>query len=165
MHPSSTAPHWAGRLWMAGMGLSLAAAGAFFTWYLWKNFAVAGEMDAWVETPCEIVASTIDGSRLDQHFQTQFEFQVTYRYEWNGQSHLGDRAKSKSVIAGIRKKLEAWEARYPTGGKAVCFVNPAQPAEAVLEHKETLGSYQHSIFYIQEYIEKPGRDIRASCAR
>jgi [lysine-biosynthesis-protein LysW]--L-2-aminoadipate ligase len=34
-------------------------------------------------------------------------------------------------------------------------------AEAVLEHKETLGSYQHSVFYIQEYIEKPGRDIRA----
>jgi len=34
-------------------------------------------------------------------------------------------------------------------------------AEALLEHKETLGSYQHSVFYIQEYITKPGRDIRA----
>jgi len=30
----------------------------------------------------------------------------------------------------------------------------------VLEHKATLGSVQHSVFYIQEYIEKPGRDIR-----
>jgi [lysine-biosynthesis-protein LysW]--L-2-aminoadipate ligase len=30
-----------------------------------------------------------------------------------------------------------------------------------LEHKDTLGSYQHSIFYIQKYIDKPGRDIRA----
>jgi len=29
-----------------------------------------------------------------------------------------------------------------------------------LEHKATLGSVQHSVFYIQEYIEKPGRDIR-----
>ena len=34
-------------------------------------------------------------------------------------------------------------------------------AEAILEHKETLGSYHHSIFYIQEYVKKPGRDIRA----
>ena len=34
-------------------------------------------------------------------------------------------------------------------------------AEAVLEHKETLGSYQHGIFYIQEYVNKPQRDIRA----
>jgi len=32
----------------------------------------------------------------------------------------------------------------------------------LLEHKEILGSYHHSIFYIQEYIPKPeGRDIRA----
>jgi [lysine-biosynthesis-protein LysW]--L-2-aminoadipate ligase len=31
----------------------------------------------------------------------------------------------------------------------------------VLEHKEVLGSYHHSIFYIQEYIRKPQRDIRA----
>jgi [lysine-biosynthesis-protein LysW]--L-2-aminoadipate ligase len=30
----------------------------------------------------------------------------------------------------------------------------------VLEHKATLGSVQHSVFYIQEYIKKPGRDIR-----
>ncbi|MEJ5199882.1 MAG: RimK family alpha-L-glutamate ligase, partial [Anaerolineae bacterium] len=29
------------------------------------------------------------------------------------------------------------------------------------EHKQTLGGYQHSVFYIQEYIDKPQRDIRA----
>ena len=34
-------------------------------------------------------------------------------------------------------------------------------AEAVLEHQETLGSYQHHIHYVQEYIDKPQRDIRA----
>lgn len=33
-------------------------------------------------------------------------------------------------------------------------------AEAILEHKETLGHYEHKIFYIQEFVEKPGRDIR-----
>ena len=27
--------------------------------------------------------------------------------------------------------------------------------------RTTLGSYQHGIFYIQEFVEKPGRDIRA----
>jgi [lysine-biosynthesis-protein LysW]--L-2-aminoadipate ligase len=31
----------------------------------------------------------------------------------------------------------------------------------VLEHKTVLGSYHHSIFYIQQYIEKQGRDIRS----
>ena len=34
-------------------------------------------------------------------------------------------------------------------------------AETILEHKVTLGSYHHSIFYIQKYVEKRGRDIRS----
>jgi [lysine-biosynthesis-protein LysW]--L-2-aminoadipate ligase len=46
-------------------------------------------------------------------------------------------------------------------GRLLARVNDRDAAEAILEHKETLGSYQHSIFYIQEYIPKPGRDIRA----
>jgi [lysine-biosynthesis-protein LysW]--L-2-aminoadipate ligase len=46
-------------------------------------------------------------------------------------------------------------------GRLLARVNDRDAAEALLEHKETLGSYQHSIFYVQEYIAKPGRDIRA----
>ena len=46
-------------------------------------------------------------------------------------------------------------------GRLLSKINDREAAEAILEHKETLGSYQHSIFYIQEYIVKPGRDIRA----
>jgi len=46
-------------------------------------------------------------------------------------------------------------------GRLLAKLNDRDAAEAVLEHKETLGSYQHSVYYIQEYIQKPGRDIRA----
>jgi [lysine-biosynthesis-protein LysW]---L-2-aminoadipate ligase len=46
-------------------------------------------------------------------------------------------------------------------GRLLAKVNDRDAAEAVLEHKATLGSAQHSVFYIQEYIDKPGRDIRA----
>jgi [lysine-biosynthesis-protein LysW]---L-2-aminoadipate ligase len=46
-------------------------------------------------------------------------------------------------------------------GRLLSKINDREAAEAVLEHKEVLGSYHHSIFYIQEYIRKPGRDIRA----
>ncbi len=46
-------------------------------------------------------------------------------------------------------------------GRLLAKINDRDAAEAVLEHKSTLGSVQHSIFYIQEYIDKPGRDIRA----
>jgi len=46
-------------------------------------------------------------------------------------------------------------------GRLLAKINDREAAEAILEHKETLGSYQHSIFYIQEFVEKRGRDIRA----
>lgn len=46
-------------------------------------------------------------------------------------------------------------------GRLLAKINDRDAAEAVLEHKETLGSYQHSVYYIQEFIQKPGRDIRA----
>ena len=46
-------------------------------------------------------------------------------------------------------------------GRLLSKVNDREAAEAILEHKETLGSYHHSIFYIQKYVEKHGRDIRS----
>lgn len=46
-------------------------------------------------------------------------------------------------------------------GRLLSKINDRDAAETVLEHKDVLGSYQHSIYYIQEYIKKPGRDIRA----
>lgn len=46
-------------------------------------------------------------------------------------------------------------------GRLLSKINDREAAETILEHKEVLGSYQHSIFYIQEYIDKPARDIRS----
>jgi [lysine-biosynthesis-protein LysW]--L-2-aminoadipate ligase len=46
-------------------------------------------------------------------------------------------------------------------GRLLARVCDRDAAEAVLEHKATLGSVAHQVFYIQEHIDKPGRDIRA----
>jgi [lysine-biosynthesis-protein LysW]--L-2-aminoadipate ligase len=46
-------------------------------------------------------------------------------------------------------------------GRLLAKISDRDAAEALLEHKETLGSYQHAIFYIQEYVDKPARDIRS----
>ncbi len=46
-------------------------------------------------------------------------------------------------------------------GRLVSKINDRESAEALLEHREVLGNYQQQIYYIQEYIHKPGRDIRA----
>ncbi len=47
-------------------------------------------------------------------------------------------------------------------GRLLSKINDRDAAETVLEHKATLGSYNHSVFYIQQYVEKAeGRDIRS----
>jgi [lysine-biosynthesis-protein LysW]--L-2-aminoadipate ligase len=45
-------------------------------------------------------------------------------------------------------------------GRLLARVNDRDAAEALLEHKTSLGGYLHSVFYIQEHVDKPGRDIR-----
>ena len=46
-------------------------------------------------------------------------------------------------------------------GRLMAKVESRREAEQVLEHKIALSSPQHSIFYIQEFVPKPGRDLRA----
>ena len=45
-------------------------------------------------------------------------------------------------------------------GRLLAKVENRHMAESLIEHKATLG-VNHQVFYIQEYIHKPGRDIRA----
>ena len=46
-------------------------------------------------------------------------------------------------------------------GRLLAKVSTREAAEAILEHKAALPSVQHSIFYIQEFIQKDDRDIRS----
>lgn len=75
-----------------------------------------------------------------------------------------------AVALTAESALEAIEAMgYPvvlkpavgSWGRLLARVNDRDAAEALLEHKEILGSYHHSVFYIQEYVDKPDRDIRS----
>ena len=45
-------------------------------------------------------------------------------------------------------------------GRLLAKVENREMAESLIEHKATLG-VNHQVFYIQEYVNKPGRDIRA----
>jgi [lysine-biosynthesis-protein LysW]---L-2-aminoadipate ligase len=45
-------------------------------------------------------------------------------------------------------------------GRLLAKIDSPTMAQAIIEHKSSMG-VNHQIFYVQEYIEKPGRDIRA----
>lgn len=54
----------------------------------------------------------------------------------------------------VKPALGSW-------GRLLAKVNDEDALDAVLEHKDVLGTPPHKAFYIQEYVRKPGRDIRA----
>ncbi len=45
-------------------------------------------------------------------------------------------------------------------GRMVSKINDTDALEAIIEHKEVLGGHQHKVFYIQEFVKKPDRDLR-----
>ena len=77
----------------------------------------------------------------------------------------------RTVVAltpeAARKALD--EVGYPavlkppvgSWGRLMAKVDDAEQADQIIEHKAALGSPMHSIFYVQEYVEKPERDLRA----
>ncbi|MGN6032114.1 MAG: lysine biosynthesis protein LysX [Thermomicrobiales bacterium] len=74
------------------------------------------------------------------------------------------------VAYSVESALQACESLgYPavlkpvTGswGRLIAKVNGPEQAKAIISQKSEHGSFHHEIYYIQEFIEKPGRDIRA----
>ena len=45
-------------------------------------------------------------------------------------------------------------------GRLLARVNGPEQARTVLQQKQELGSFHHAVFYVQEYLPKPDRDIR-----
>jgi [lysine-biosynthesis-protein LysW]--L-2-aminoadipate ligase len=87
-------------------------------------------------------------SALATHKVPQPETRVTYTVE------AALEAIEEMGYPVVLKPMVGW------WGRVLAIINDRDAAEAVLEHKDVLGSYEHSIFYIQEYVDKPGRDIR-----
>lgn len=55
--------------------------------------------------------------------------------------------------AVIKPNLGSW-------GRLLAKTNDLDALEAIIEHKDVLGSPQQKAIYMQKYVEKPGRDIR-----
>ena len=49
-------------------------------------------------------------------------------------------------------------------GRLIAKLDTREAAEGILEHKATLGGYEHKVFYLQEFVDKPDRDVRVLSA-
>ncbi len=94
---------------------------------------------------------------------SKFETSLRLRREGIPQPRVRIAFTEKSALQAIEEMGYPVVLKPAVGswGRLIAKISGREAAEAVLEHKTTLGTYHHSVFYIQEYIEKKGRDIRS----
>ncbi len=81
----------------------------------------------WVETPCEIVSSAV----VNENGQNAIA--VTYKYRFHGEEYRGKKYRNYKVAGGSRSSLLKVVNKLRPGTKTVCYVNPGNISEAVLD--------------------------------
>ncbi len=85
----------------------------------------------WISTPCTIVASRVQSHRGDD--STTYSVDILYRYEFRGQEYRSSRYQFMRGSSSGYKGKAAIVQQHPPGTPTACYVNPGNPAEAVLQ--------------------------------
>ncbi|HUF62125.1 MAG TPA: DUF3592 domain-containing protein [Verrucomicrobiales bacterium] len=131
----------AGRLYLMGLGMLLAALGMVFIIALWKGYEKASETRRWRATPCEIVAAWIQEAQFSEPGDRRYLLELRYRYEFAGHTYVGRRVTRRDGATRSRPKLERLLTFYRPGTQTQCFVDPADPDSAVLRHESRAPGY------------------------
>lgn len=109
--------------------------GAFVYFILLQPLLMIQAAKDWVPTPCVIVSSEVESHRSDDGYT--YSIEITYRYTVDGVEHQSDRYHFMSGSSSGRSGKQAVVDRYPPGSEAVCYVDPNDPTQAVIERGYT----------------------------
>lgn len=143
----SATPRWVPGCLAAFFGVFLVAglgAGAFFLRPMLQTIAAR----SWQPTPCTILYSAVRTHADDE--ESTYSLDVLYNYYVGGREHRSSRFQSLSSSGGYDRYADAAR-RFPAGSRAICFVDPADPEEAVLERsfgKQYMGAIVPLLFIL-----------------
>jgi hypothetical protein len=85
----------------------------------------------WPAVPCVITSSLVNEVSRDN----PYVFRVAYRYSRAGEWYDGRTYREEYRGSPNIAEADALARAFPIGAQRVCYVNPRNPAEAVLEHE------------------------------
>jgi hypothetical protein len=107
----------------------LLGSGFLYLSFLGPLVKIVGARD-WPAVPCVVISSIVDASH-DSHGST-YSVNILYRYELQARQYESNTydfvGGSSSGYDGKRAVVD----QHPPGSQAVCYVNPGNPTEAVL---------------------------------
>jgi Protein of unknown function (DUF3592) len=135
----------------AGIGLCLMLTGLGVTALLFVPYRRAMQTRAWTETPCTITASRMVQTPERENPSPPWRVFLEYRYSTAGREYTGHRWRRIAYYETAdqlvsrktphRSEAEKLTEKYPPGLATVCYVDPAAPHEAVLEHQAKAAIY------------------------
>jgi Protein of unknown function (DUF3592) len=111
----------------AGLGVGI----PFFALPAWRTV----QARSWIETPCTILHSAVRAHSDSD--STTYDVEVLYAYRIAGRDYKSSRYHFLGGSSSGRAAKDAAVARYPEDSRAVCYVNPADPTDAVLVRELT----------------------------
>lgn len=85
----------------------------------------------WTATPCDIISSQVK-SHSDSD-GTTYSVDLSYRYQIKGREYQSNRYHFATGSSSGMEGKQAVVNRYPAGSRTVCYVNPQDPTDAVIE--------------------------------
>jgi hypothetical protein len=116
------------------VSLLLIPGGVIF--YFFSAAPLAGWLSAdhWVEVPCTVTRSQVERHDSSDGGPT-YSVDIAYEYEWEGNRFGGDRYDFMGGSSSGRSGKEAVVSQFPVGETRVCFIDPNDPAESVLNRE------------------------------
>jgi len=114
----------------------VAGAAAFAGFFVRPAIKILQAKD-WNQTPCVVISSEVRSH--DSEDGTTYSVNILYAYEVNGKEYKSNRYRFMGGSSSGYKGKAAIVRRHPPGTETVCFVNPNDPTEAVLERGFTKG--------------------------
>ncbi|MEA3364073.1 MAG: DUF3592 domain-containing protein [Candidatus Hydrogenedentes bacterium] len=98
------------------------------------NYQKTSAVKTWKETPCKISRSEVTSRSeiRDGRHRTYYNAELAYAYTFDGKEYRGSGYGFGQGSSTSRAKADDIVAANPVGAERVCYVNPNDPSEAVL---------------------------------
>lgn len=123
-----------GALYLILLGLVVAAAGGVFTWLMWRSYERASGQRDWEAVPARILQSEVASRKIGENVPHEYSHGLLFGYEVNGERFTSERLTLRGALwskdAGRVAELAK---QYPVGSDQTAWVDPEDPAHAVLK--------------------------------
>lgn len=132
-----------GKIFLAGIGMSIALMGLIFCLILYRTYARAVEMQKdWARTTAYVMVSEVRERRISAIDRPEYSWNLSYRYEYKDKQLFGDHfTLRENAWSSTRERAEESCAKYAVGSEVPCYVNPANPSQAVLKLESKAAGY------------------------